>query len=123
MGADEILQRQRAYPLTAGLDHILDAILDLHGAVGIDGGHVAGVQPAALPELGAFFRLFQIALRQPGGAYHYLPHGLAIVRHLPALLIDDAQIYQRDRGAGTDPQRELLRHGQRQLLFAQVDHA
>src|SRR4029077_6519095 len=46
---DQIFYLQRRYPFTAGLDHVLDAIGDLHVAVGREHGDVAGVQIAAGP--------------------------------------------------------------------------
>jgi hypothetical protein len=42
----DVLQVDRADPLAAGLDHVLAAVGDLHEAVGVDGGHVAGREPA-----------------------------------------------------------------------------
>ena len=42
----DVLQRDRADPLAARLDHVLGAVGDLHVAVGIDGRDVAGGEPA-----------------------------------------------------------------------------
>ena len=42
----DVLQRDRADPFAAGLDHVLRAVGDLHEAVGIDGRDVAGGEPA-----------------------------------------------------------------------------
>ena len=41
-----IFQVDRADPFAARLDQIFDAIPDLHDALGIDGGDVAGGKPA-----------------------------------------------------------------------------
>jgi hypothetical protein len=42
----DVLQVDGADPLAAGLDHVLAAVGDLHEAVGVDGGDVAGGEPA-----------------------------------------------------------------------------
>src|SRR6185312_4136420 len=46
---DQIFNLQRRYPFTAGLNHVLDPISDLHVAVGREHGDVASMQIAARP--------------------------------------------------------------------------
>jgi hypothetical protein len=52
----DVFQVDRTDPLAAGLDHVLAAVGDLHEAVGVDGGHVAGREPAVLQHVAAFVR-------------------------------------------------------------------
>src|SRR4029078_3977889 len=49
----DVLQVDRADPLAAGLDHVLRAIGDLHVALGVERGHVAGGKPAVLQRIPA----------------------------------------------------------------------
>ena len=42
----DVLQIDRRDPFAAGLDHVLRAVGDLHVAVGVDRGDVAGGEPA-----------------------------------------------------------------------------
>ena len=51
MADREIFQFDGRYPLAAGLDDVLGAIGDLHVAVRVDVGDVAGIEPAILVEL------------------------------------------------------------------------
>jgi hypothetical protein len=41
-----VFQLDRADPLAARLDHVLGAVGDVHVAVGVNGGHIAGGEPA-----------------------------------------------------------------------------
>ena len=51
MAHDRALHVHAGDPLAAGLDEVLGAVGDLHVAVGVDRGHVAGAEPAVLGEL------------------------------------------------------------------------
>src|SRR5665811_1928082 len=42
----DVFQLDGADPFAAGLDHVLGAVGDLHVAIGVDGGDVAGREPA-----------------------------------------------------------------------------
>ena len=48
---DDVLDVERRHPFAAGLHHVLDAVGDLEIALGVDHADVAGVQPAAAPQL------------------------------------------------------------------------
>ena len=50
MADREIFQVDRGNPFAAGLDHVLGAVGDLHVAVLVDGGDVAGVEEAFVVE-------------------------------------------------------------------------
>ena len=107
---DDVLELQRGDPLAAGLDDVLDAVRDLQVALRVDEGDVAGVQVAAGPELPESARVLEVALGQPGGAHDDLAGGLAVVGHVAHLLVDDAQVHERDGppGAAADLQLALV---------------
>ena len=67
MADGEVLDVDRGNPFAAGLDDVLGAVGDLHVAVGIDGGDVAGVEIAVLVEDLAALAL-EIGLRDRGAA-------------------------------------------------------
>jgi hypothetical protein len=50
MGHDLVLELDRADPFAARLDHVLGAVAQLDVAVVVDGGDVAGLEPAVLGE-------------------------------------------------------------------------
>ena len=50
MADREVFQVDRGNPFAAGLDHVLGAVGDLHVAVRVDGGDVAGVEEAVVVE-------------------------------------------------------------------------
>ena len=54
VGHGDVLNVDRADPFTAGFDDVFAAVGDLHEAVGVDGGHVAGGEPAVDQGAGAF---------------------------------------------------------------------
>ncbi|MNO68893.1 hypothetical protein D3C76_597370 [compost metagenome] len=106
--ADQVFEVKRRYPLAAGLDHILDAIADIDVTHAIEGRDVTGVQPAALPQLLALFRLLEVAHGQPRGSQHQFALGLAIGREEIALAVDDRRFHQGHRHAGLDPVGDAL---------------
>ncbi|SST09101.1 Uncharacterised protein [Acinetobacter baumannii] len=103
MAADQVFQLQGGQPLAAGLDHVLDAVADLDEAHAVQGRHVAGVHPAAAPQLLAALGFAEIPLGQPWRAQHQLALGLAVGREEAALFVHDRRIHQRHRHAGLDP--------------------
>ncbi|MNP70843.1 hypothetical protein D3C76_1671340 [compost metagenome] len=62
------------------------------------------MQPASGPELGALLGLLQVTLGQPGRTNNDLTHRFAIVWHIVAFTIDDAQIDHGYWHTGLDPQ-------------------
>ena len=81
MAHQGILQIDRTDPLAAGLDQVLGAVGDLHVALGVDGGDVAGPQPAVVGPLVAELVRIVIGGGDPGPARLQLAHGLAVPRH------------------------------------------
>src|SRR6266446_3723614 len=104
---DQVLDLQRRNPLAAGLDHVLDAVGDVDVAVRADHRDVAGVQVAPAPELLGGFGTVQISLGQRGRTQHDLAGGLAIMRHVVHVGIDDAQIHERPCHAGPGAEIDL----------------
>ena len=99
MHAQQALQLERADPLPTALDHILQAVDDLHVAVLVHRSHVTCMQPAAIPQEFAHIRVFIITLRKPWGAYHNLPTIFPILGNVFAVIIDHPQVDHRDRHA------------------------
>ncbi|MNJ53006.1 hypothetical protein D3C77_483780 [compost metagenome] len=81
------------------------------------------MHPAISPQCCALLRFFQVALGQPGRAYHDLAEAFTVVCDLIALLIDDTQVHQWNGHASVDAQRYLLVHGQRQVFWGEVGQA
>ena len=106
---DQVLDLQRRDPFAAGLDHVLEAVGDLNVAVRAYHRDVAGVQVASGPEFLRGFGIVEVALGEPGRAQHDLAGGLAVMRHVVHVGVDDAQVDQRRRpcppGCGTPPRR------------------
>ena len=90
----DVLQIDRADPFAARLDHVLGAIGDLHVAVGIERGHIAGGEPA-VSQSPAF--ALEIAARDPGPAHHQVTKGTAIARQFPAFAVHDLHVDAEDR--------------------------
>ena len=67
--------------LAAGDDDVLAAVLDLHVAVRVHHGQVAGVEPAAAEGLGRGLGVLQVALHHDVAAEEDLAHRLAVGRH------------------------------------------
>ncbi|MNY47125.1 hypothetical protein D3C86_1823680 [compost metagenome] len=61
---DQPFDFNRRDPFAAGLDHVLEAVDDLHHAVGVHHGQILGVQVAAAPQLFGSLRLFGVQRRQ-----------------------------------------------------------
>ncbi|MNP46977.1 hypothetical protein D3C76_1410120 [compost metagenome] len=85
---DGVFQIDRGDPFTAGLDDILGAVRDLHVAVRVDGGDVAGIEPTVAVEDWAAFTA-KVATGDPRAFDQQMTECLAITRQAPALVIDD----------------------------------
>ncbi|MNY20308.1 hypothetical protein D3C86_1537810 [compost metagenome] len=81
------------------------------------------MQPAVVPQLGALFRLLEIALGQPGRAHYDLAQRLAVMGHVVAAGIDDFQVDHRHRRAGLDPGGQLRLGGLIEVCVTQVSQA
>src|SRR5687767_7956801 len=93
----DVLQVDGADPFAARLDHVLGAVGDLHVAVGVDGGHVAGREPALAQHLAAF--ALEVAAGDPRPAHHQVAEALAVPRQLAALFVDDLHLDAEDAAA------------------------
>ena len=97
---DDVLEVERRHPLAAGLHDVLDAVDDLQIAVSVDDADVAGVQPAAAPQLLGALGLAEVALREPRRAHDDLALARAVVRDVVHVRVDDAQLHERNRPSG-----------------------
>ena len=88
MADREILEIDGRNPFAARLDHVLGAVGDLHVAVVVDGGDVAGVEPAVLFEHRVAFDLV-IALGHRRPAHLQAAEGLAVPRQRLAGVVGD----------------------------------
>ena len=111
MADGEVLELDRGNPFAARLDHVLGAVGDLHVAVRVDGGDVAGVEEAVLVEDVA--AVLEIAARNRRPAHLEPAEGLAVARQLVAGVVGDLHL---------DPERRvaLLGLDVEQLLAAQM---
>src|SRR4249919_1911375 len=65
---NDIFDHQRRNPFASALDNIFYTIGDQQISLGIDSPDVPGVQIAAAPEILGTYRVFEVALCEPGGA-------------------------------------------------------
>src|SRR5438067_9704067 len=85
----DVLEVDRADPFAARLDHVLRAVGDLHGAVGVDGGDLAGLELAGTMVVNAqrvSALALEVALDHPGPAHLQVAKGLAVPRQLLPVL-------------------------------------
>ena len=87
----EILELDRGNPFAARLDHVLGAVGDLHVAVRVDGGDVAGVEKAVRVEDVAAFVL-EIGSRDRGPAHLEPAEGLAVPWQRAAGVVGDLHL-------------------------------
>src|SRR5580658_2691226 len=87
-----VLEIDRADPLAAGFNHVLRAVGDVHVAVGVDGGDVAGGKPAVGRHLVAALAL-EITLGDPWTFDHDVTEGDAVVRQFFAVTVDDLELH------------------------------
>ena len=97
MAHERVLEIDRADPLAAGLDQVLGAVRDLHVALGVDGGDVAGAQPAVVGPLVAELVGIVIGGGDPGAPRLHLAHGLAVPGH-DALVVHQPHVDEGERG-------------------------
>src|ERR1039458_7194386 len=91
MGYRQALQLDGGNPFAAGLDHIFGAVGDLHVAVAIHGGDVAGIEPAVrLEHFGAFALVIALGHRRP--AHFQAAEGLAVPGDLLAGVVGDLHL-------------------------------
>src|SRR5262249_37743278 len=93
---DRVLELDARDPLAAAFDHVLRAVLDLDVPLGVDGGDVAGPEPAVVERLRAS-RVIVVFADDPRTANLDLPHRLAVPRARSARVIDDAKLRARCR--------------------------
>ena len=84
-------------PLTAGLDHILGAIRELHVAPLVHHAHIAGAQPAVLGK--GVGLLIEITAGDPGAFQLKLAHCRAILLEEIAFIIHDPHFNTGNRPA------------------------
>ncbi|MNG09285.1 hypothetical protein D3C84_927000 [compost metagenome] len=84
----DVFQIDRGYPFAAGLDHIFGAIGDLHVAIRVDGGDVAGIEPAILIQDRAALAT-EIAVGDPGPFDQQMTEGLAIAWQAVPFIVRD----------------------------------
>ena len=102
------------------LDEVLHAIGDLHVAVGVDGGDVAGRKPAVTQRRG--LSPLKYAPRSTGRAPAARPR-LAVARQLVAVGIDDLAFRRRTPHVPACAMRALLLDGGRLACFGSRLHA
>ena len=102
-------------PLAARLDQVLGTVGDLDVALGVDGGHVAGAEPAVLGELGGAGGVVVVAAGDPRPPHLDLTHALGVPRLDLAGIIHDSHIHARHDGAllGADVVALLVREANR----------
>ena len=75
--ADRLLDLDRGDVLAAGDDHVLAAVAQLDGAVGVPHREVAGVEPAAPERRLGGLRVVEVARHDVVAAHHDLAHACA----------------------------------------------
>src|SRR5579862_82094 len=115
MPHDGVLQIDTRDPFAAALDHVFRPVDQLHIALRIERGDVAGAKPAILKR-SSRARVIVVSADHPGPAHLYFAHGYAIPGNFAALLIDYAQIEAGDGHA-------LLSTGGKSLLLGTSAHA
>src|SRR5205809_4979824 len=94
---ERILERDRADPLTAGLDEIFRAVLNLDVAARIDRDDVAGAEPAIRGESVRGLRALVVGASDPGTAHLELAHRLSVPGHVVARGVLRADLYELHR--------------------------
>ena len=91
----DVLELDGADPLAAGFDDVLGAVGDLHRAAGVDGGDVAGGEPAV--RVAVVGVCAHVAAGDPGAADGEVAEGGAVPGEFVALVVGDAHV---DAGDG-----------------------
>ena len=87
---DRLLHLDGRDVFAAGDDDVLLAVAELDVAVGVHDGDVARMEPAAAEGLRRRLGIVEVARHDVVVAHHHLAHRLAVRRHVPQLLVDDA---------------------------------
>ena len=110
----DVLEVDRADPFAAGLDDVLAAVGDLHVAVGVDRGDVAGREPAVHERVAAF--VLEVLETIHGPRTSSSPRDLAVPRQLLAVVADDLHVDAVDRAALLGLHRECARRAAGEVL-------
>ena len=98
MADREVFEIDRGNPFAARLDHVLGAVGDLHVAVRVHGGDVAGIEEAVAVEDIAAVAL-EVGARDRGPAHLEAAERLAVPRHRPAGIVLDLHLDHEGRMA------------------------
>ena len=98
MADRDVLDVDGGDPLPAGLDHILGAVGDDHGADPVDRGDIAGVEIAFGVEHMAAGAL-EVATGHCSAAHEQAAGGLAVARQLFAVIVNDGEFDAEGRAA------------------------
>nr|GFD50895.1 hypothetical protein [Tanacetum cinerariifolium] len=110
-GDGQVFEVDARNPLAARLYHVLRAVGDVHKPVGVDGGYVAGLKPAAGRELAQLGRA-EVVAGDERPAHQQVAEGHAIVRQRLAGFIHYLHIDAEDAAALLDFEEELRVVGQ-----------
>src|SRR5437868_13036614 len=100
MCAENLLHFQRRYVLAPAHDDVFLAIDDLNVIVGIDGGDIAGMKPAALHHRLGRLGLAPITLHDAIAPHYDFAHASAVLRHIVPLSVEHSQFYPGDGKSG-----------------------
>ena len=91
MADRDVLEIDGADPLAPRLDDVLGAIDNLHEALGVERGDVAGGKPVVgIEDVSALSP--EVAGGDPRPPHHELAEGYAVARHLVACVVDDLHL-------------------------------
>ena len=123
MAVEKFLDLARIEVLAAADHHVLDAADDVAVALGVDGGEIAGVHPAAgVEHLGGLLRLVPIA--EHHGVAAGAEFAALAARHDAALEIDDLDLEMRmDAADGRDAALQRIVDGALEADRAGLGHA
>nr|GFD23080.1 hypothetical protein [Tanacetum cinerariifolium] len=120
-GDGQVFEVDARNPLAARLYHVLRAVGDVHEAVGVDGGHVASLKPAAGRELARLGRAKVVAGNERP-AHQQVAKGDAVVRQRPAGFVHYLHIDAENAAALLDFEEELRIAGQVEVLAFERTH-
>src|SRR5215470_15633329 len=87
----KVLEFDRRYPFSAGLDDILGAVGDVHVAVPIEGRHIPGIEEIVL--IKNVVRLSKVSPGNGRTAHLQSAEGLSVTRQFLACIIDDFHLH------------------------------
>ena len=114
MGHGHVFHIDGADPFTAGLDHVLAAVSDLHETVGVDGGHIPGGEPAIHQRRSPFS--FEVLVNDPGATHQQVTKRAAIPRQFLAFAVDNFHVHAVHDSALLQTDLEAARIVQCKLL-------